>query len=89
MSLIIYTGTLFYSQGTSAKRALDIGCSVGRLTFDLASDFSEVIGIDYSHAFIDCANDLKEKGSLTYSLQVEGDLNQEFEAKVDPAIVSI
>ena len=77
------------TQGTSVKRALDIGCSVGRSTFDLAGEFREVIGIDFSHAFIDCANDLKTNGSLTYSLQMEGDLYQQFEATVDPAIVSM
>ena len=78
---------IVFTQGTSAKRALDIGCSVGRSTFDLASDFNEVIGIDYSQAFIDCASKLKEKGTLTYNMDEEGDLKQEMEARIDPAIV--
>ena len=61
---------------------------MGRSTFDLASEFSEVIGIDFSRAFIDIANKLKEKGTMSYNTEVEGDLKLEMEARVDPAIVS-
>ncbi|HBM85954.1 MAG TPA: putative 4-mercaptohistidine N1-methyltransferase [Opitutae bacterium] len=41
------------------SRALDIGCSVGRSTFELARHCREVIGVDYSQAFIDGANRMK------------------------------
>ena len=34
------------------KRALDLGCAVGRTTIDLASLFDEVIGIDFAAALI-------------------------------------
>lgn len=50
--------------------------------------FSEVVGIDYSHAFIDTANELKERGVVSYRMQVEGDLSVEMKARVDPDIVS-
>ena len=36
----------------SGARALDLGCAVGRSTFELARHCHEVLGIDASHAFI-------------------------------------
>lgn len=36
-------------------RALDLGCAVGRTSIDLAEYFDEVIGLDYSEAFIKAA----------------------------------
>ena len=53
-------------------RALDIGCAVGRSSFELSKVCSEVIGIDYAHKFIDAANDLKSAGSVDYRYTVEG-----------------
>ncbi len=35
--------------------ALDVGCAVGGATFELARSFQNVIGIDYSQAFVDAA----------------------------------
>jgi len=40
-------------------QALDLGCSVGRSSFELARFCDKVIGIDYSQSFIDAANRLK------------------------------
>jgi putative 4-mercaptohistidine N1-methyltranferase len=68
------------------SRALDIGCAVGRSTFELATDFHQVIGIDYSNAFIKKANTLAQMGRSTYKIKVEGDLTVELEANVDPNI---
>ena len=39
-------------------RALDVGCAVGGASFHLSTDFAEVVGIDFSHAFVDMANAL-------------------------------
>ena len=36
-------------------RALDLGCAVGRTSIDLASYFSEVVGVDFASAFIKAA----------------------------------
>lgn len=43
-------------------RALDLGCAVGRSSFELTRHCGEVIGIDYSQAFIDAANRMKASG---------------------------
>lgn len=53
-------------------RALDLGCAVGRSSFELARRCSEVIGIDYSQSFITAATKLREAGELRYARTDEG-----------------
>ena len=57
----------------TGKRALDLGCAVGRSSFELAKHFESVIGIDYSQSFIDAANSIKSSGSLEFRVKQEGD----------------
>ena len=68
------------------SRALDLGCAVGRSTFELARDYQEVIGIDYSHIFIKAANSLKRDGSCMASRQDEGSVTTNLELQVDTSI---
>ena len=68
------------------QRALDIGCAVGRSTFELARTFGEVIGIDHSQAFVDAANALKHNGRHPATMHEEGCRAQEIEVKVDDTI---
>ena len=56
------------------RRALDIGCAVGRATFELAAHFDHVTGIDFSARFIDLGIQLAQQGVLRYTLADEGDL---------------
>ncbi len=70
------------------SRALDVGCSVGRSTFELARGYSEVCGIDYSQAFLHKCQEMKMMGQSSYWLATEGDLGEEKTATVDTAIVS-
>ncbi len=56
------------------KRALDLGCGVGRSTFELAREFNTVEGIDSSVRFINSAVKLKSGETVNYKLKVEGDL---------------
>ena len=53
----------------SRKRALDVGCLVGRGSFELASYFDEVVGIDYSARLIRCAEEIKNSGQIGYLIQ--------------------
>lgn len=57
-----------------AKAALDLGCAVGRATFELARHFEHVTGIDFSARFIRLGAQLAEQGVLRYTLTDEGDL---------------
>lgn len=55
-------------------RALDLGCAVGRSSFELARHCPEVIGIDYSQRFVDVATRLRDQGSINYVYVEEGDI---------------
>jgi SAM-dependent methyltransferase len=52
--------------------ALDLGCAVGRSSFELATFGMQVLGIDYSQSFIDAASQLASVGSLPYERVDEG-----------------
>ena len=67
-------------------RALDIGCAVGRSSFELAGHCREVIGIDFSHAFIAAAEKIRSSGSLAYEYAIEGDRMASATASLPPGI---
>jgi len=52
--------------------ALDIGCAVGRSSFELARHCPTVIGIDYSARFIEAAQNMQQSGSIPYNRIDEG-----------------
>ena len=70
----------------SDTRILDLGCAVGRSTFELARFSGEVIGIDYSHSFIDAANRIKENGVHEFFRQDEGNQRTRLDLSVDSEI---
>lgn len=55
-------------------RALDVGCAVGRATFELARHCGSVLGIDFSRRFIDAAEAIRRDGQLPYNRADEGNL---------------
>jgi len=67
-------------------RALDLGCSVGRSSFELARHCREVIGIDFSQAFIDAANRLAVEGRHPATRLDEGSATTELLIEVDADI---
>ena len=56
------------------KRALDLGCAVGRVAFELASQFTHVDALDFSARFVQVAVRMQQRGSLRYERKEEGDL---------------
>jgi len=62
------------SLGADAS-ALDIGCAVGRSSFELARHCARVIGIDYSFAFIAAARALCREAALPYLIKETGDIH--------------
>jgi len=68
------------------RRAIDIGCGVGRATFELCRACGEVIGIDYSKKFIAACAALKRDGRMSYGHPIEGDIMAEASACVPPDI---
>lgn len=66
-------------------RALDLGCAVGRSSFELARICGSVVGIDYSERFIEVANAVK-KGPVKYKRADEGGLTTNLEAKAPEGV---
>lgn len=62
------------SAGKPRRKALDLGCATGRATFELAREFDEVTGIDFSARFIGLGVQLAEQGVTRYTLPDEGEL---------------
>jgi 5-histidylcysteine sulfoxide synthase/putative 4-mercaptohistidine N1-methyltranferase len=66
-----------YLKDCQTKKAMDLGCSVGRSTFELAKYFDEVLGIDFSANFINVGVKLKKYDSLTFKVATQGELFEE------------
>ncbi len=56
------------------RRAMDLGCAVGRSTFELARHFDEVVGVDFSARFIDQGVALARGDTVRYTAADEGEL---------------
>ena len=68
------------------SRALDLGCAVGRSAFEMANNADEVIGIDFSQAFIAAAESLRQGGTLTYRRLEEAGLSTPLTAHLGPEV---
>lgn len=60
------------------SRALDVGCAVGRSSFELARSCETVVGVDFSQAFITAAGRMKN-GSASVLQVVEGEITRTLE----------
>jgi 5-histidylcysteine sulfoxide synthase len=65
---------LEYMKDKPKTKALDIGCAIGRSSFELAREFDEVTGLDFTARFIQLATQMKEKKSIGFTLPIEGDI---------------
>ncbi len=79
-------GILDHRVPSAGTRALDLGCSVGRSSFELARGFEEVIGIDFSQSFIDAANRLQRDGKHPATRLDEGSASTQLTVSVDPKV---
>jgi putative 4-mercaptohistidine N1-methyltranferase len=61
-------------------QALDLGCAVGRASFELARHCPHVLGIDFSKRFVEAASQIAETGSLEYNRIDEGNLTTRLNA---------
>lgn len=73
-------------------RALDLGCAVGRSAYELAAHAAKVTGIDFSQAFIECAESIRCGGEVSYQRLDEATLGTTLIARrpegVDPTRIS-
>lgn len=61
----------------SSGMALDIGCAVGRLSFEMSKTHSRVVGIDTSFSFIENARKLLNEKRLQFDLIIEGAITEQ------------
>ncbi len=62
-------------QGRATSQALDLGCAVGRASFELArGGFDKVTGVDFSTRFFRLAARMQEEGYLRYAFPEEGEI---------------
>ncbi|MCX7672940.1 MAG: 5-histidylcysteine sulfoxide synthase [Thiobacillaceae bacterium] len=73
---------LQYMQDRPRRRALDLGCAVGRAAYELARGFAQVEGIDYTARFIRVALALKEQGRIAWAIPTEGELTEARELRL-------
>ena len=74
------------SKLSESSSALDLGCAVGRSSFELARYCDSVIGMDYSKTFITTAQDLQKEGQLRYTKKITGRMLEPLIAKVPEVI---
>jgi putative 4-mercaptohistidine N1-methyltranferase len=68
------------------SRGLDLGCAVGRSTFEMARSCAEVIGIDFSHSFIRAAEALRRGEAVDYRRLDEASLSTVLDARAPQEI---
>ncbi|MDD2449250.1 MAG: 5-histidylcysteine sulfoxide synthase [Sulfurimonas sp.] len=68
---------------TNKTKALDLGCATTRASFELAKEFDEVEGVDFSARFIQVGVKLKERGYVAFASKLEGDLVQNKKVSIE------
>ncbi|MEP4077565.1 methyltransferase domain-containing protein [Haloferula sp.] len=66
-------------------RSLDLGCAVGRSTYEMSRGSRSTIGIDFSHAFVNTA-ELLRHGPVPYTRLDEAHLSTSLEARLPDGI---
>lgn len=75
------------SQIPTSARALELGCAVGRLAFELSQYCADVVALDYSQSFISAATQLQQHQQMALRYALEGDLTAEATIRVPTAAV--
>jgi putative 4-mercaptohistidine N1-methyltranferase len=68
------------------ERGLDLGCAVGRSTFEMARNCESVLGIDFSHAFINAAETLRRGEPIPFDRREEASVVTRLEARAPEGI---
>ncbi len=66
--------------------ALDLGCAVGRSTFEFARLGMEAVGIDFSLSFIQAAERLRIEGFIKTKRLIEGDIEEEITVRLPEGV---
>lgn len=85
-SLDFAVRTVAHFSAGAAERGLDLGCAVGRSTFEMSRECNEVLGIDFSYAFINAAEALRSGQVLSYFRQEEAAVTTQLAARIPQGI---
>lgn len=80
------TELLDASRVRAGASALDLGCAVGRSSFELTRCCRSVLGIDFSRSFVSAAAALRDSGRLAYERRDEADASTPLIAIVPPEL---
>ncbi len=72
-----------YLRGGTIRRVLDMGCGIGRSSFELARYVDEVTAVESDARFVWEAQRLKESGRLSYTFPLEGALTKQYEVMLN------
>ena len=70
----ISTARVASKYASNKTKALDLGCATGRATYELAKEFDEVEGVDFSVRFVQVGSKLKDDGYVAFTSREEGEL---------------
>lgn len=70
-------------QPKEGATALELGCAVGRASFELSRFCERVVGIDFSNSFIEEAKRLARDRTADFSFPEEGELRREVQYQLD------
>jgi len=65
---------VLYQHQARTTKLLDLGCSVGRVSFELSREFDHIDGVDFSARLIQHGVQLQSEHSIRYALTNEGEL---------------
>jgi len=65
---------LCQKHNVNTQKLLDLGCSVGRSSFELSALFNHVDGVDFSARYIQHGVRLQQEGRLRYVSEIEGEI---------------
>jgi len=70
----------------TSNKALDMGCSVGGSSFELAKTFDHVDAFDFSENFINAAKSMQAGEKMDFMVPTEAELFETVEATLEPGV---
>lgn len=70
----------------TTNKALDMGCSVGGSSFELAKTFDRVDAFDFSENFIGAAKSMQAGVPMEFKVPIEAELFETVEATLEPGV---
>lgn len=73
---------------STSNSALDVGCSVGGASFELAKHFGTVDAFDFSESFVNAAKRMQNQEEISFRIPVEAELYEDVVAKHEDGVTS-